>query len=92
MPEVELLVALVFLSLKIVEHWVGEKTDKTPKTQIALKIEPISGFRQGMFSDTFGGNPARIAIRIKPNNDRSVRNVMSKLRCCLGGMVDRCSE
>ncbi len=91
MPEIELLLASAFLSLKIVEHFVGKKTAKTPKIHIVLKSEPTSGFRQGMFPDTFGGNAVRIAIRIRLRNDKDIRKVISKLRCWLGDMIDRCS-
>jgi len=89
MPALEFLEALFFLglSLRIDEHWVGEKTAKTPKTQIALKIEPMSDFRQGTFPDMLGGKAIRSTIISRPRNDRNIRKVISKLHCFLGGML-----
>jgi hypothetical protein len=91
-PELESFGVSVFLNLRIDKHLEGEKTAETPKMQIALKIEPTRGFRQGMLPDTVGGKAVRAAMRSKPMNDRSVKKVMSKLRCCLGVMSVRCSE
>jgi hypothetical protein len=91
LPELEFRDSL-FLSLRILKHRLGEKTAKTPKMQIKLKIEPMSGFRQGTFPDTFGGEPVRIAMRSNPKNERKDRKIMSKPRCCLEVMFNRCSE
>ena len=80
MPELELLVFSFFRSWKIFEHWIGEKTASIPKIQIEVKIEPISGFRQGRFPVTVGGKAVRTAMRSKPMNDMRIRKVMSELR------------
>lgn len=92
MPELESFGVSIFLNLRILRHLEGEKTAETPKMQIALKIEPTRGFRQGIVPDTVGGKAVRTAMRSKPMNDSRVRKVMSKLRCCLGVMSVRCSE
>jgi len=76
-----------FLVLKIFVHWVGEKTARHPKMQMMLKIEPIRGFLQGMFSVVVGGKKVSITIRSNPNSAMNIRYVMSDLRICLGDIA-----
>ncbi len=73
--------------LKIFEHWVGEKTARHPRMQMVLKIEPISGFLQGMFSVVVGGKKVSITIRSNPSSAMNVRYVMSELTLCLGDIA-----
>jgi hypothetical protein len=59
--------------------------------QIELKIEPMSGFRQGMFPVTAGGKAARTAMRSKPRKDVMTRKVTLEL-LFLGDIADRYSK
>ena len=68
-----------FFVLRIVEHWVGEKTARHPKMHMVPKIEPIRGFLQGIFSVVVGGKKVSITLRNNPSIVKSVRYVMSEL-------------
>jgi hypothetical protein len=65
--------------LKILKHWLGEKTARIPRTQIELKMEPIAGFRQERSPVAVGGKSASVAMRNKPAKDTRSGYFMSIL-------------
>ena len=69
MAESEPTVFFFFLMLKIFKHLLDEKTARIPRTQIGLKIEPITVFRQGTSPVVVGGKNVSTTRRNKPVND-----------------------
>ena len=78
--------SLVSGILNVSAHLLGKKTAAIPSMQIMVKIEPISGFRHGRFSDSSGGDSASTEVVTSPNMETLIANTKNALDRKLLGM------